>query len=92
MFFEGNRIELDARDDSADTKEHRQEALAKILPYQREDFIGMFKELADVRLRSVSLTRRCMNFFPHEGTEQGDLGKENGRARGKDQEESPGIT
>jgi len=48
----------------ADTKEHRKEALAKILPYQREDFIGMFKELKDIRRRSGYLILRCMNSCP----------------------------
>src|SRR6266481_269635 len=45
MFFEGNRIDAMREMILADTKEHREAALAKILPYQREDFVGMFKEL-----------------------------------------------
>src|SRR5579859_6303050 len=44
MFFQGNRIDAMREMILADTKEHRVAALAKILPYQREDFIGMFKE------------------------------------------------
>ena len=63
MFFEGNRIDAMREMILADTKQHREAALAKILPYQREDFIRMFKELRDILRPSGSWTPRCMNFF-----------------------------
>src|ERR1700761_317514 len=40
MFFEGNRIDAMREMILADTLEARQAALAKLLPYQREDFHG----------------------------------------------------
>ncbi len=45
MFFEGNRIDAMREMILADTKDDRKKALAKILPFQRGDFAGMFKEL-----------------------------------------------
>ncbi len=78
MFFEGNRIDSMREMILADTKEHRQEALAKILPYQREDFIGMFKELAGRPATIRFLDPPLHEFLPHEGAEQGDLAKKMG--------------
>jgi pyruvate, orthophosphate dikinase len=78
MFFEGNRIDSMREMILADTKEHRQQALAKILPYQREDFIGMFKEL-DGRPATVRfLDPPLHEFLPHEGAAQNDLAKKMG--------------
>jgi pyruvate, orthophosphate dikinase len=45
MFFEGNRIDAMREMILADNPVDRKKALAKILPYQREDFVGIFKEL-----------------------------------------------
>src|SRR5262249_15350774 len=45
MFFEGNRIDAMREMILADSPMARKQALAKILPYQKEDFIGIFKEL-----------------------------------------------
>src|SRR5207237_2599667 len=45
MFFEGDRIDAMREMILAETKADRQQALAKLLPYQREDFIGIFKAL-----------------------------------------------
>ena len=45
MFFEGNRIDAMREMILAENTDDRKAALAKLLPYQREDFIGMFKEL-----------------------------------------------
>ena len=45
MFFEGNRIDAMREMILADSVEGRKKALAKILPYQKSDFVGMFKEL-----------------------------------------------
>src|SRR5277367_5202613 len=56
MFFEGDRIDAMREMILADTKEHRVAALAKILPYQRQDFAGMFKELAG---RPATIDRRA---------------------------------
>jgi pyruvate,orthophosphate dikinase len=43
MFFEGDRVKAVREMILADDTEGRKKALAKILPMQREDFIGIFK-------------------------------------------------
>jgi pyruvate,orthophosphate dikinase len=46
MFFEGDRVKAVREMILADDTEGRKKALAKILPMQREDFIGIFKVMA----------------------------------------------
>jgi pyruvate,orthophosphate dikinase len=75
MFFEGNRIDAMREMILADTTEHRKEALAKILPYQREDFVGMFKELKGYPATIRFLDPPLHEFLPHEGSAQNDLAK-----------------
>src|SRR5215468_495660 len=72
MFFEGNRIDAMREMILADTKEHRRQALAKVLPYQREDFIGIFKELAGRPATIRFLDPPLHEFLPHEGAAQND--------------------
>ncbi|MBS3061014.1 MAG: pyruvate, phosphate dikinase [Candidatus Diapherotrites archaeon] len=43
MFFEGDRITAMREMILADSTEGRKKALSKLLPYQREDFFGLFK-------------------------------------------------
>src|SRR5882757_3730241 len=45
MFFEGDRIDAMREMILADNLPTREAALAKLLPYQREDFFGIFKAL-----------------------------------------------
>src|SRR5204863_1484224 len=45
MFFEGDRIDAMREMILADNLPDRKKALAKLLPYQREDFTGIFKAL-----------------------------------------------
>jgi len=45
MFFEGNRIDVMREMILAETVDARKAALAKLLPFQREDFAGIFREL-----------------------------------------------
>src|SRR4029434_5702625 len=45
MFFEGDRIDAMREMILAETEEARKAALAKLLPYQREDFAGIFRAL-----------------------------------------------
>src|SRR5258707_7956799 len=78
MFFEGNRIDAMREMILADTKEHRKEALAKILPYQREDFIGMFRELQGYPATIRFLDPPLHEFLPHEGSAQNDLAQKMG--------------
>ncbi len=43
MFFEGDRIDAMREMILADNLADRQDALGKLLPYQRADFLGIFK-------------------------------------------------
>ena len=78
MFFEGNRIDAMREMILADTKEHRKEALAKILPYQREDFVGIFRELKGHPATIRFLDPPLHEFLPHDNAAQSDLAKKMG--------------
>jgi pyruvate,orthophosphate dikinase len=78
MFFEGNRIDAMREMILADTKEHRKEALAKILPYQRADFVGMFKELKGFPATIRFLDPPLHEFLPNTHDAQQDLAKKMG--------------
>ena len=78
MFFEGNRIDAMREMILADTVVHRKEALAKILPYQREDFVGIFKELKGLPATIRFLDPPLHEFLPHEAAAQNDLAKKMG--------------
>jgi pyruvate,orthophosphate dikinase len=73
MFFEGNRIDAMREMILADTKEDRKAALAKILPYQRGDFTGMFKELKGLPATIRFLDPPLHEFLPNEDAAQQDL-------------------
>jgi pyruvate, orthophosphate dikinase len=78
MFFEGNRIDAMREMILADTLELRKAALAKILPYQRGDFAGIFKELKGLPATIRFLDPPLHEFLPHEGAEQVELAKKMG--------------
>jgi len=59
MFFEGDRIDAMREMILADTVEARKAALAKLLPYQRSDFLGIFRELKGFPATIRFLDRRC---------------------------------
>ncbi len=73
MFFEGDRIDAMREMILAESEESRREALAKLLPFQREDFEGIFRALegrpATIRLLDPPLHE----FVPHEEKAQADL-------------------
>jgi pyruvate,orthophosphate dikinase len=62
MFFEGNRIDSMREMILADNLEDRKAALAKLLPYQREDFTGIFKALRGFPATIACSIRRCTSF------------------------------
>jgi pyruvate,orthophosphate dikinase len=62
----------------ADTKEDRKAALALILPYQRDDFAGMFKELKGLPATIRFLDPPLHEFLPNEDAAQQDLAKKMG--------------
>jgi pyruvate,orthophosphate dikinase len=75
MFFEGNRIDAMREMILATKEEDRREALGKLLPYQRDDFEGIFRALegrpATIRLLDPPLHE----FVPHDAKAQEDLAK-----------------
>jgi pyruvate, orthophosphate dikinase len=68
MFFEGNRIDSMREMIIADNLEQREKALAKLLPFQREDFVGMFRELKGLPATIRFLDPPLHEFLPHEGS------------------------
>ena len=78
MFFEGDRIDAMREMILAETEPDRRAALAKLLPYQREDFEGIFRAL-DGRPATIRfLDPPLHEFVPHEATAQADLAKKLG--------------
>ncbi len=73
MFFEGNRIDAMREMILADNVEDRKKALAKILPYQKEDFVGIFKELKGMPATIRFLDPPLHEFLPHDHAAQNDL-------------------
>jgi len=73
MFFEGDRIDAMREMILASSLEERKSALAKLLPYQREDFVGMFTELKGLPATIRTLDPPLHEFLPHTETQQADL-------------------
>ena len=73
MFFEGNRIDAMREMILADNLEDRKKALAKLLPYQRNDFAGIFRELKGLPATIRTLDPPLHEFLPHEAEAQKDL-------------------
>ena len=73
MFFEGNRIDAMREMILADNLADRKKALAKILPYQKEDFVGIFKELKGLPATIRFLDPPLHEFLPHDHAAQKDL-------------------
>ncbi len=73
MFFEGDRIDAMREMILAEKTDDRQKALAKLLPYQREDFYGMFKELKGLPATIRFLDPPLHEFLPHDHAAQNAL-------------------
>jgi pyruvate, orthophosphate dikinase len=73
MFFEGNRIDAMREMILADTLEDRQKALAKLLPYQRDDFLGIFKALEGLPATIRFLDPPLHEFLPNTEQQQSEL-------------------
>jgi pyruvate, orthophosphate dikinase len=73
MFFEGNRIDAMREMILAGTKEERARALAKLLPYQREDFIGIFDALNGLPATIRFLDPPLHEFLPSDHAQQNEL-------------------
>ena len=75
MFFEGNRIDAMREMILAQTLDARREAIAKLLPYQRDDFEGIFRALEGRPATIRFLDPPLHEFVPHDEKSQADLAK-----------------
>ncbi len=78
MFFEGDRIDAMREMILAETEEARKAALAKLLPYQRDDFAGIFRALKGYPATIRFLDPPLHEFLPHTKEQQQDLAKKLG--------------
>ena len=66
MFFGENRIGAVRQMIVAETEADRRAALAKLLPMQREDFVGIFREMGERPVTIRLLDPPLHEFLPHE--------------------------
>ena len=78
MFFEGDRIDAMREMILADNLGAREAALAKLLPYQRDDFFGIFKALKGFPATIRFLDPPLHEFLPHAKEQQMDLARKLG--------------
>ncbi|MFP6888093.1 MAG: pyruvate, phosphate dikinase, partial [Opitutales bacterium] len=78
MFFEGNRIDAMREMILAEEEDTRRKALKKLLPYQRRDFVGIFKALNGLPATIRLLDPPLHEFLPHDLAAQRDLAKKLG--------------
>ena len=75
MFFEGEKIKAMREMILAENTEGRKKALAKILPYQKEDFKGIFKAMEGCPVTVRLLDPPLHEFVPHDLKGQEDMAK-----------------
>ncbi len=78
MFFKGDRIKAMREMILAENLEDRKKALTKLLPYQREDFTGIFKEMKGYPVTIRLLDPPLHEFLPHDEKGQAEMAKELG--------------
>ncbi len=78
MFFEGRRIVAVREMILASDVEGRRRALSKILPMQREDFVGIFRAMAGLPVTIRTLDPPLHEFLPHTPAEVKELAKDLG--------------
>ncbi|PHS36426.1 MAG: pyruvate, phosphate dikinase [Alkaliphilus sp.] len=75
MFFESNRIDSVREMILAQTADDRQQALSKLLPMQREDFIAIFKIMKELPVTVRLLDPPLHEFLPQSKKEIEELAK-----------------
>jgi len=75
MFFEGERIMAMREMILAENEKARRAALDKLLPYQREDFIGIFTAMKGLPVTIRLLDPPLHEFLPHDSKSQTELAK-----------------
>ena len=78
MFFEGDRIDAMREMILSTTLADREDALSKLLPYQRADFFGIFKALGGLPATIRFLDPPLHEFLPHSKEQQMDLSRKIG--------------
>jgi len=73
MFFEGPRIKAMREMILVETVEEREAALAKLLPFQRDDFVGIFRAMNGLPVTIRLLDPPLHEFLPHETESQKEL-------------------
>ena len=76
MFFEGDRVKAVREMILSETLNGRQKALTKLLPMQREDFIGLFEAMNGKPVTIRLLDPPLHEFLPREEKDIEDLSKE----------------
>ncbi|MFC1452025.1 pyruvate, phosphate dikinase [Verrucomicrobiota bacterium] len=75
MFFEGDRILAVREFILAEDDAGRQQALSKLLPYQRRDFEGIFKAMDGLPVTIRLLDPPLHEFVPHDAKGQREMAK-----------------
>ncbi|MFP4145052.1 MAG: putative PEP-binding protein, partial [Phycisphaeraceae bacterium] len=83
MFFEGDRIKAMREMILAENEADRRKALKKLLPYQREDFVGIFTAMKNLPVTIRLLDPPLHEFLPHEASAQRELAKRLGLSLAK---------
>ena len=78
MFFEGDRIKSVREMILADDEAGRRRALAKLLPIQRGDFEGLFREMNGLPVTIRLLDPPLHEFLPHDEAGQSAMAQEMG--------------
>ena len=78
MFFEGERIKAVREMILAEDEEGRRKALDKILPYQKQDFLGIFKAMEGLPVTIRLLDPPLHEFLPQEEEAQREMAEDLG--------------
>jgi pyruvate,orthophosphate dikinase len=78
MFFEGERITSMRKMIMAETEEERRKALDELLPYQKEDFVGLFREMGGRPVTIRTLDPPLHEFLPNDEDKILDFSKKTG--------------
>lgn len=73
MFFEGDRIKAVREMILASTEDERRKALEKLLPYQKQDFRGIFKAMDGFPVTIRLLDPPLHEFLPHDEAGQQEM-------------------
>ena len=75
MFFEGDRILAMRQMILAESRSDREKALAKLLPFQRKDFVGIFTAMKGLPVTVRLLDPPLHEFLPNDAKSQAELAK-----------------